>query len=106
MAAGAAVICGLDLGIHLTGWAIGDGSTVPQAGAWRFPDVGSDLGELGKQFSHRLKDAVLDHGVTHVIYEAPFLDRYRDKVMYLRKRMGMDMILETLCSDYFGIVCE
>lgn len=99
------VIAGLDIGINLTGFCVGDGSDIPKAGAWKFTEVGSDLGDLAKQFDHACWAMIVDYGVTHIIYEAPFLNRYRDQVLYLRKRFGLDMHLEFLCATN-GIICE
>jgi Holliday junction resolvasome RuvABC endonuclease subunit len=101
-----AVVLGLDQGVTLTGWCVGDGSSTPAVGAWRFDDLAADdLAALGGRYLAQLRALNLAHGPTHCIYEAPFIDRYRDHVLSLRRRFGVDMLLEVFCAEQ-GIICE
>lgn len=88
-------LLGLDLGINRTGFAVGDGSADPEVGAWRFPPAGEDLAALGVPFWRRLSALHARTPVGLVMYEAPLLDRYRDKVVVLRKTFGLGMLVET-----------
>ncbi len=100
------MILGLDQGINLTGWCVGDGSAVPTAGAWRFDTIeAEDIGLLCHTYRTNLVQLVDRYGVTHVVFEAPLVDRYRDTVLTLRRRMGIDGVLEGYCYGR-GIVCE
>ena len=98
-------ILGLDLGINRTGWCLGTGAMVPLAGAWVFNPTGDSLGALGDAFSAKLLNLPGGAIPDVVLYEAPFLDRYRDKVIVLRKTYGLGFWLETWCRSA-GIICE
>lgn len=102
------MILGLDQGIKLTGWCVGAGDGVPTAGAWRFDHIDpNDTPLLYSEYKsafHRLLARF--PAVSQVIYEAPFIDRYRDKVTSLRRRFGIDAVLELTCHEQNLIVEE
>jgi hypothetical protein len=103
---GGAVILGIDQGVNLTGWCCGDGAAVPIAGAFRYDDLRpDDIIGLARRYRADLRRLHERFHFTHAIFEAPLLDRYRDKVLTLRRRYGIDMVLELLCDD-LGVVCE
>lgn len=101
-----AIIAGIDQGITLTGWAVGDGSRAPAAAAWRFDDIAAEDEErLFVRYRDRLAGLHTDFGFTHLIFEEPFIDRYRDKQSSLARRFGLDAILQLFCADH-GVICE
>lgn len=97
------VVGGFDQGINLTGWAVGAPDRLPTAGAWRFQPEGDDLGLLGVAYRRNLETLHRLHGLTHAVYESPVISRFTSTDDYLRKRLGLDMVLEVFCADH-GIV--
>lgn len=72
------ILLGLDLASRLTGWCVGDGSSVPACGAWSFPPVkaedGShDFGLLLATLDEYLTNCHARRPFEAVSYEAPIL---------------------------------
>lgn len=100
------VVAGFDQGTRLTGVTVGSGAETPFTTAWRFDKIDpDDHGALGLAYQLKLEELYEAHRFTHAIFEAPFLDRHRDKVNWLRQRFGIDMLLQTYCEGR-GAVCE
>lgn len=97
---------GVDTGTNLTGWAVGDGASIPTVGAWRFQNIDpDDHGALGLAFKRNLEALHAEHGFTHVVFERSFIARFRASTNWLCQRLGVDMILQVFCEER-GIVCE
>ena len=99
---------GLDFGINHTGWCIGTGAETPICGTWTLtPPKGidpADLGYIGRTFKAKLQGLFAIHGKpTVACYESPLLDRYRDKVLTLRKTFGLGFWFETEYGDEMTI---
>lgn len=90
-------IATFDLGMTITGVCVGDGATTPRVEPWKFGPVGTDLGDLGDLFLRNLDTLHRRTGFARVGAEAPFLDRYRDKTIVLRKTFGLGFALQTFC---------
>jgi Holliday junction resolvasome RuvABC endonuclease subunit len=99
------VILALDQGINRTGYCVGAGDELPRAGAFRFEGIHpDDLGELAARYRIGVRSLIHEYRVSHVIYEAPFLARYRDRFIDVRRRAVIDGILEEMAYD-MGLVC-
>lgn len=98
------MLLGLDLASRLTGWCAGDGSGVPEVGAWTFPPVDGDYGLLLATLEDYLDVAFGRFAPTEVAYEAPILiargkgkRRYGDKLSTLRLLYPMGAFVEWYC---------
>lgn len=89
------MLIGWDLGPNLCGWAAGDGSRKPVAGAFKLEE-GEDLGELGVEFRNHVLAVHRRFHATHWIVEAPLVIPRRDKLITLRQQYGLSMLLMTL----------
>lgn len=67
------MLLGLDLASRLTGWCCGDGTKVPECGAWRFPPIEGDYGLLLSTLDDYLNALSSRWTITEVAYEAPLL---------------------------------
>lgn len=100
---------GFDIASRLTGWCSGSGLTLPTAGAWSWPHVGDDLGELLDLFDQDLHGHIERFKPTSVAYEAPLLLHGRgggraDSILPLRKIYSLGAHLEWVCRSR-GIEC-
>lgn len=98
------MLAGLDLGSQLSGWCVGDGASVPIAGAWAFHQVEDDLGALGVQLWDDLDRLHRRFGLTQIVYEAPIFVP-GDKLLKLRKLYGMGVVVETWARKN-GVACN
>lgn len=94
------ILAALDLGINRTGFCHGDtdpAAGLPRVEGWRFDNlkIGEDYGRLGGVFWRRLDAAHRRTPFDRILFEAPLLDRFRDKLRTIRITYGMGMILET-----------
>jgi hypothetical protein len=89
----AEVITGLDIATRLTGWCVGSGADTPKAGAWQFPQVHEEYGQLIDLFDRALETHVELYRTTTFIYESPILTR-TDHLQTVRKIYGMGTHLE------------
>lgn len=67
------MLLGLDLASRLTGWCCGDGTKVPECGAWPFPKIDGDYGLLLATLDDYLTACARRFVFTEVAYEAPLL---------------------------------
>lgn len=86
-----------DIATRLTGWCSGTGEVRPEVGAFRFPHLGDDLGELGLRFDEFLDIHFDRFQPTSVGYESPIL-KPTDDLLKVRRIYGMGMVLETACA--------
>jgi len=89
------VILALDPATRLTGWCLGTGAGLPEVGAWRFEQVGADLGLLGHQLTKELQACWSRSQFGLVVYEAPILLSRKDDLLKLRKLYGLGVVIET-----------
>ena len=92
-------VLGLDLAPTLNGFAVGDGSSAPLAGAWALPDCGPRLGQLARAHKAELAALFRTHEIGAVCYESPILGRY-DKLWTIRRIYGLGMITEDFVKDW------
>lgn len=105
-------VAGLDIASRLTGWCVGDGTIIPRADAFRFPQFDEDLGRLLDAFDKSLEAMFSTYRPDAVVYEAPILivnkkkrsagddddgKGYTDKPLTLRKLYSMGAYLEFFC---------
>lgn len=95
------MLIGLDLASRLTGWCAGDGSGVPEVGAWPLEEVKGDYGFLLWQLDQYLTVAFNRFNPTALAYEAPILiargkgkRQYGDKLSTLRLLYPMGAYVE------------
>lgn len=91
-----------DTGPHLTGWCVGDGSQIPEVGVWEFTEEGDDYGALGCQLLRKMTAFHAEYAPDEVCYEAPLhivkkagRPGRTDTLPFLRRRYGMDFLIET-----------
>lgn len=111
------MLLGLDIATRLTGWCAGDGSQVPDCGAWEFPSLEpDDLGGLGTRLHAYLEICWDRFRPSLVVYEKPIVlhgsvdengkTTRRDNLPFLRKRYGMDFYIETFFEARGAVVRE
>lgn len=74
-------LSGFDPGSQRFGWASGDGSALPHAGAWAFPQTGASLGKMLVWLDDALDAHYELYRPEAVVYEAPILvinQRFKD----------------------------
>lgn len=119
------MLLGLDLASRLTGWCAGDGSSIPDCGAWDMPRARNDdgsysYGRLLCGLEDYLDIAKRRFGVTAVAYEAPILrtarrmradgvlpdpdQQWGDNLNKLRLLYPLGAFLEWWC-DRNGVEC-
>jgi Holliday junction resolvasome RuvABC endonuclease subunit len=104
MTSSSEVLLGLDPGSQRMGWCVGDGTKIPDAGAWRFDQAGDDLGLMLRQLHNCLVPLIRERGVTAVCYEKPILMRH-DTLGRLRKTLNLGGHIEYVC-DALAIPCS
>jgi Holliday junction resolvasome RuvABC endonuclease subunit len=92
-----------DPGTRLLGFCYGDGSTLPTAGAWAFPQAGDNLGKMLCAIDDRLAEHFDTYQPECVAYESPILMRW-DKLGPLRKTYSLGAHIEFMCERR-GIPC-
>jgi hypothetical protein len=93
-----ASVLALDLATRKTGYCVGDGTSVPVAGAWLFPQVGAQYGRLGAMLWEQLNlTETRFPDLELVVVEAPIMTA-RDKLDTVRKLYGVSFMVETWCS--------
>lgn len=93
-------ILALDLATIRCGFCVGDGLSIPMAGAWVFPHCGDDLGALGLAYENSLIATIERHKPDLVLYEAPIMVGSRDKLIVVRKLYGLGWGTELVCARY------
>lgn len=83
-----------DIAPGLTGYCAGDGSGVPTADAWRFPDCGDDYGALAAHMEDWLRALITTHDPDAVGYESPIHPKPHDKTATCRRILGLGVVLE------------
>lgn len=99
------IVAGLDLGPNLTGWAVGDGLTVPACDVWEFDRVGENYGGILLQLEDYL-DVMFTRwpSLGAVTVETPLLiasggkKRYGDKLSTLRMIYPMSSFVSWYCQ--------
>lgn len=87
-------VLALDISKACTGVAIGDGSDAPFVCAWRFGRHDA-TGAVCAEFGASLRSAIVEHNVTAVVAESPFVARH-DSAAIVRIKFGMSVIAETI----------
>ena len=87
-----------DTSSRLIGWCSGSGETRPDAGAWPFPYVGEDYGQLGGLFWKHLERHFETYRPTLVGFETPLMVPH-DTLDKVRKLYGVIFLLETFCDQ-------
>ena len=100
----AVMLMGWDLAPTLCGWAAGDGSRLPIAGAFHL-DEGVELGALGVEFQNRALSLQRRFQATHWLIEAPLHVPRRNKLIVLRQQYGLSFLLATL-GVRLGVTCR
>lgn len=90
-----------DTSSRLTGWCSGTGDCRPDVGAYPFPHVGEDYGELGGLFWKHLDRHFETYQPALVGFETPLLLPH-DTLDKVRKLYGVIFLLETYC-DRVGV---
>lgn len=87
-----------DTASRLTGWTSGTGECVPECGAFKFPQVDDDLGELGWRFRQAVLLHIDRYRPSAIGYESPLLLPH-DDLLKVRKLYGLGFELETICKE-------
>lgn len=98
------ILAGFDLASRSTGYCVGSGAHVPEAGAWAFPQCGDDLGRMLDLFDRELVNLIETHKVERAAFEAP-IKRQHDTLLTARKLYGLASHLEWVCHRR-GILCH
>lgn len=111
------ILLGLDLASRLSGYCVGDGAGLPEAGAWAFPSLtdedGTDYGLMLEVLETYL-DTVFDRfDVGAVAYEAPILithanknREYVDTLHKLRLLYPLGPFVEWYCRTRKRVPCH
>lgn len=87
-----------DTSSRLIGWCSGTGEARPDCGAYPFPYVGEDYGQLGALFWKHLERHVETYRPALIGFETPLLLPH-DKLDKVRKLYGVIFLLETFCEQ-------
>lgn len=87
-----------DTSSRLTGWCSGTGDCRPDVGAYPFPYVGENYGELGGLFWKHLDRHFERYQPGLVGFETPLL-LPTDRLDKVRKLYGVIFLLETFCEQ-------
>lgn len=86
-----------DTSSRLTGWCSGTGDCRPDVGAFSFPHVGEDYGQLGGLFWRYLEGHFERYQPGLVGFETPLMVPH-DTLDKVRKLYGVIFLLETFCD--------
>lgn len=99
------MILALDIAT-VTGWALGSLDCEPEAGRFRLPKTGDDIGRFVNAYRDWLVEMIDRHSPSRVVYESPLTTPGpQTNMMTLRKLGGLTVMTESVAVD-MAVECK